>query len=139
MFTNDDILMPLAIAVVIDRHVREPELSEFAKQGQALQRLFDLDVMTEDELIEWFVVNIEDLKEKLDSKRRNTLVLRVLSKFTEGVHMDNLYDAIVQISVSDKEYRREESEFVKSAATLWGYDRPPIKICLLYTSDAADE
>lgn len=128
MFTNDDILMPLAIAVVIDRHVREPELSEFAKQGQALQRLFDLDVMTEDELIEWFVVNIEDLKEKLDSKRRNTLVLRVLSKFTEGVHMDNLYDAIVQISVSDKEYRREESEFVKSAATLWGYDRPPIKI-----------
>lgn len=128
MFTNDDILTPLAIAVVIDRHVREPELSEFAKQGQALQRLFNLPVMTEDDLIDWFVENTEDLKAKLDSKRRNTLVLRALSKFTEDVHMDNLYDAIVQISVCDQEYRREESEFVKSAATLWGYDRPPIKI-----------
>jgi hypothetical protein len=42
--------------------------------------------------------------------------------------MENMYDAMVQISLSDDEYRAEESDLVKSAASLWGYNRPPIKV-----------
>lgn len=128
MITNDDILTPLAIAVVIDRVVKAPELSEFVKQSQALQGLFDLPVMTETDLKDWFEAHAPILREKLESKRRNTLILRVLTQFSEDVYVENLYDAIVQISICDQEYRREESDFVKSAATLWGYDRPPLKI-----------
>ena len=128
MITNDDILTPLAIAVIIDRVVREPELSEFVKQAQALQALFNLPVLSGADLTSWFDENSPTLQQTLDSKRRNTLVLRVLTQFSEDLYVENLYDAIVQISISDQEYRREESDFVKSAATLWGYDRPPIKV-----------
>jgi len=42
--------------------------------------------------------------------------------------MENIYDAMVQISVCDNEFREEESDLIKSAASIWGYQRPPIKI-----------
>jgi len=44
------------------------------------------------------------------------------------LHVENIFDAMVSISISDEEYRREESELIKSAASIWGYRRPPIKV-----------
>jgi hypothetical protein len=42
--------------------------------------------------------------------------------------MENIYDAMVAISVSDNEFVVDESELIKSAATIWGFSRPPIKV-----------
>lgn len=128
MFTHDDILTPLAVTVLIDTRVRDSEIAEFCRQAQALIELLELDEMTIAELQKWFSTNRESLTEKLNGPRRNTLVLRVLSKFKDDLIMDNMYDAMVQISVSDEEYRQEEYDLVKSAAVLWGYERPPIKV-----------
>ncbi len=128
MFTHEDILLPLAITVIIDTKVRDPEITAFAEQAEGLLELLGMDEMSKTELLEWFAQHRDALTEKLSGPRRNTLVLRALSKFNDDLIVENMYDAMVQVSLSDKEYRQEESDLVKSAAALWGYNRPPIKI-----------
>lgn len=128
MIKASDILLPLATAVVIDNHVRTPELSAFVQHAQELLALFGLTAMTEKELRDWFAKETPAIQDKLNSKRRNTFVLRILSVFDTDIHVENIYDAMVQISISDAEFKREESDLIKSAALLWGYNRPPIKV-----------
>lgn len=128
MFTYDDILTPLALTVIIDHKVRDPELREFCRQAAGLIELFDLEPLSQDALMSWYKKHHDDLDEKLSGKRKNTLVLRALTRFTEQVHIENLYEAMLAISISDKEYVKEESELVKSAASIWGFTRPPFKV-----------
>ena len=128
MFTHDEILMPLALSVMIDHKIRDPELQEFRHQASALFELFDLKPMAEEELVVWFKHKEVELKDTLKGRRKNTEILRALTRFKEDAHVEAMYDAMVSISVADKEYRREESELVRSAATIWGFQRPPIKV-----------
>ena len=128
MFTYDDILTPLALTVIIDHKVRDPELKEFCRQAAGLIELFEMDDMSEAELMSWYKAHHEALSEKLSGKRKNTLVLRALTRFKEQVHIENIYDAMLAISISDKEYVKEESELIRSAASIWGFSRPPFKL-----------
>lgn len=128
MFSHDDILTPLAMTVIIDNKVRDPELLEFRRQAGALFHLFDIDHWGPEAVAKWFEVNEPKLRETLESRRKNTAILRALSKFSETIHMENMYDAMVTISVSDKEFKREESDLIKSAASIWGFERPPLKV-----------
>ena len=128
MFTHDDILTPLALTVIIDHKVREPEMAEFYRQAEGLIELFELDLMSKTELDSWYEKHQIYLKEKLSGKRKNTVVLRALTRFTDDVHIENLYEAMLAISISDKEYVKEESELIRSAASIWGFSRPPFKV-----------
>lgn len=128
MFTHDDILMPLALTVIIDHKVREPEMTEFYRQAAGLLELFELEEMSEADLKAWYEKQHTALEEKLTGKRKNTVVLRALTRFTDQVHIENIYDAMLAISISDKEYVKEESELIKSAASIWGFSRPPFKV-----------
>jgi len=128
MHTIDDILTPLALTVIIDHKVRDPEIQEFIRQGQGLLTLFGHAECEDAVLRQWFFDHEHEIKKSLDSPRRNTRVLRALSIFSQDVYVENIFDAMVQVSLSDQEYRREESDLIKSAATLWGYSRPPIKV-----------
>jgi len=127
-FTHDDILTPLAITVIIDNQVRDPELFEFCQQGQNLFELFELPPLSTEDMMTWFEVHEQSITEILHSKKRNTFILKTMTRFKEDIHVENLYEAMIAVSVADKEYRPEESDLVKSAASLWGYDRPPLKI-----------
>lgn len=128
MFTHDDILMPLALTVIIDNKVRDPELKAFSEQASALIALFDLPVLSAQEISAWFKANAPEIRETLDRRGKNTAILRALTRFSDDIHVENIYDAMVTISISDEEYRREESDLIKSAAAIWGYQRPPFKI-----------
>lgn len=127
-YTYDDVLLPLAITVIIDKKVRKPEMKSFGVQAQGLMELFSLEPLSEDELISWFKLHEEELETKLKGARRNTLVLRALSRFKKDRDVEAVYDAMVSISISDKEYVKSESELIKSAASIWGFPRPPIKV-----------
>lgn len=128
MFTHDDILMPLALTVMIDSKIKDPELREFRQQANALFNLFEVDQMTEDELVEWFRAKENELKTTLTGRRKNTEILRALTRFSDDQHVEAMYDSMVTISVADKEYHREESDLIKSAASIWGFQRPPLKV-----------
>lgn len=128
MFTHDDILMPLALTVMIDNKIKDPELMEFRQQAAALFNLFEIDQKTEAELVVWFKEKEAQLSTTLNGRRKNTEILRALTRFSDDVHVEAMYDAMVTISVADKEYHREESDLVKSAASIWGFQRPPLKI-----------
>jgi hypothetical protein len=54
--------------------------------------------------------------------------LRALSRFKDDRDVEAVYDAMVSISVSDAEYVRSESDLMKSAAAIWGFERPPLKV-----------
>lgn len=128
MFTHDDILMPLALTVMIDHKIKDPELREFRLQAAALFNLFEVEPLTEDELVVWFNGKEKELKITLTGRRKNTEILRALTRFSEDAHVEALYDSMVTISVADKEYHREESDLIKSAASIWGFQRPPLKV-----------
>lgn len=128
MFKHDDILMPLALTVMIDHKIRDPELQEFRHQANALFGLFEIEPMSDEDLAAWFNDKESELKETLQGRRKNTIILRSLTRFSDDAHVEAMYDAMVSISVADDEYRREESELVKSAASIWGFQRPPIKV-----------
>ena len=127
-FTHEDVLTPLAITVIIDTKVKETEIAEFCSQAHHLLELFELESMSTKDLRAWIDTHKEAFENKLNSPRKNTFVLRVLTRFKEDLHVENMYDAMVSISISDQEYRKEESELIQSAASIWGYERPPIKI-----------
>jgi len=128
MFSLNDILTPLALTVIIDNKVREPEMKEFCRQAAGLIELFEHEPMSDDDLITWYAEHQDELSEKLSGKRRNTMVLRSLTRFRDQVHIENIYDAMLAISISDKEYVKEESELIRSAASIWGFTRPPFKV-----------
>jgi len=128
VITLDDVLTPLALTVIIDQKVRDPEMNAYIEQGLGLAELFGFEGLTHDDLRNWYESHAPELKEKLTGKRRNTLVLRALTRFKEDVHIENVYDAMVAISVSDKEFHVEESELIRSAASIWGFERPPLKV-----------
>ena len=127
-YTHGEVLLPLAITVIIDNKVRKPEINSLARQAKGLMDLFSLDPMSDDEILGWFRSHEAELEKKLKSPRRNTLVLRALSRFKEDRDVEAVYDAMVSISVSDKEYVKSESELIKSAGAIWGFPRPPIKV-----------
>lgn len=127
-FTHDDILLPLAITVIIDRKVRRPEMNSFGIQAKGLFDLFELEPLSDEAILAWFKEHTDELESKLKGPRRNTLVLRALSRFKEQRDVEAVYDAMVSISVSDKEYVKSESELIKSAGAIWGFPRPPIKV-----------
>jgi len=127
-FTHDDILLPLAITVVIDKKVKKPEMQSLYRQAKGLFDLFELPQLEDDEILSWFKTRESELSTKLKSPRRNTLVLRALSRFKQDRDVEAVYDAMVSISVSDQEYVVPESELIKSAAAIWGFPRPPIKV-----------
>jgi len=84
--------------------------------------------MSKSELHSWYEGQHDELTKKLSGKRKNTMVLRALTRFTDDVHIENLYEAMLAISISDKEYVKEESDLIRSAASIWGFSRPPFKI-----------
>ena len=120
--------MPLAITVIIDNKIRDPEMRELYLQANELFPIFGLTTLDHKEIVKWFKENEPALSKKLSGPRRNTAILVALSRFTEDMHVENMYEAMISISICDKEYKREESELVKSAATIWGYNRPPLKV-----------
>ena len=128
MFSYDDILIPLALTVIIDHKVREPEMSAFCVQAAGLIELFELDPMTDDALLDWYTRHEDGLRAALTGKRKNTMILRALTRFKEDSQVEAIYDAMLAISISDKEYHAEESELIKSAASIWGFSRPPFKV-----------
>lgn len=127
-FSIDDILMPLAIAVVIDHKIREVEEAVFIELANGLLDLFGKPEMAPSEITAWFQDHKDALEDQLWDKGGNTLVLKALARFRELKHCEAIYDALVTISVADNEYVAEESRLIKSAASLYGFERPPLKI-----------
>ena len=128
MFTHDDISTPLALTVMIDNKVKYPELQAFRIQAEGLIDLFELEPMDEPALEKWYKSHEAEIGEKLSTKRKNTIILRALTRFKEDAHVEAVYEAMLAISISDKEYHATESELIKSAAAIWGFSRPPFKI-----------
>lgn len=128
--TIDNILTPLALTVIIDNKVRDPEMSAFIEQSQGILEMLELHHgVDEDRIVSWFSANEQHIKTSIAGRKKNTFVLKTLTRFNgEDALIEALYDAMLAISISDKEYHVEESELIKSAASLWGYTRPPFKI-----------
>ena len=129
-YSIDHILTPLALTVIIDSVVRDPELSEYIVQAEGLLDLLGHgEDMGPTEILAWFRNNESLLITRMQSERKNTFVLTSLTRFKDDdMAIEALYDAMLAISVSDKEYHVDESELIKSAASLWGYARPPFKV-----------
>ena len=128
MFSYDDILTPLALTVIIDNKVRQPEMSAFLEQGSGLIEFFDMDAMSEKALLKWYKDHEGKLRKALTGKRKNTIILRALTRFKEDSQVEAIYEAMLAISISDKEYHAKESQLIKSAASIWGFSRPPFKV-----------
>lgn len=126
----DDILSPLALTVIIDNKVRDPEMNEFIEQAHGLLEMLGYgDQMNKPKIKAWFKHEEPKLQAAIKGKKKNTVILKALTRFKDDdALIEALYDAMLAISISDKEYHASESDLVKSAASLWGYTRPPFKV-----------
>ncbi|MBL4869643.1 MAG: hypothetical protein JKX72_01680 [Robiginitomaculum sp.] len=129
-FTIDEILTPLALTVIIDNKIRDPEMREFVTQAEGLiEALDDFEHMPTKNMMTWFHTNEGELIKKLKGRSKNTFILKTLTRFKgSDALIEAMYDAMLAISISDKEYHEDESELIKSAASLWGHVRPPFKV-----------
>ena len=124
----ETVLQPLAITVIIDHEIKPVEKTAFAEQAQGLLEFFGLPPMNKDALNDWFVAKREDLEDQLWDKGGNTLVLRALTAFKTDAECEAIFDAMIAISLADDKYVPEESRLMKSAASIYGYPLPPIKV-----------
>lgn len=129
-YSIDDILSPLALTVIIDNIVRDPEMNEFVEQAHGLLEMLGYgDQMNRQKIKAWFISEESRLNAEIKGKKKNTIVLKALTRFKDDdAVVEAMYDAMLAISISDKEYHASESDLVKSAASLWGYTRPPFKV-----------
>lgn len=123
----DDVLHILAIAVIIDEKILDGEVSEFSRQSVGLAEMSGIPMSPEDANT-WFETQKPIILAEMAGRGRNTIILKALTRLTDEVMRENTYDAMIAISVSDEEYHREESDLIRSAATIWGYSRPPLKV-----------
>lgn len=123
----EDVLHVLAIAVIIDEKIREREVEEFIRQAEGLYSLFAQD-QDRSGARDWFIANKPKILEQMASRGRNTVILKALTRVKDPMVRENLYDAMIAVSMSDEEYHKEESDFIRSAASIWGYARPPFKV-----------
>ena len=128
MFSYDDILTPLALTVIIDHKIRQPEMKEFREQAAGLLELFDMKAMSDESLLKWYTDHEDELRKAVSGRRKNTIILRALTRFKEDAEVEAIYEAMLAISISDQEYHTEESDLIKSAASIWGFTRPPFKV-----------
>ncbi len=126
--TLDDILRPLAIAVIIDHKVKSVEQTAFLNQGRGLLEFFGHEQPSDAVMTEWFSNISEQLEEQLWEKGGNTIVLRALTRFKGDAACEAVFDAMVAISLADDKFVREESRLIRTAATLYGYPLPPLRI-----------
>ncbi len=124
-----DLLKPLALTVIIDNKIRDPELSSFIVQAEGiLDLLGHSDALTAKDILAWFHEHETALVARIKDARKNTYVLTALTRFKDDdMAIEAMYDSMLAISISDKEYHVDESDLIKSAASLWGYERPPFK------------
>jgi tellurite resistance protein len=129
-YSIDDILSPLALTVIIDNIVRDPEMNEFVEQAHGLLEMLGYgDQMNRQKIKAWFHHEESRLNAEIKGKKKNTIILKALTRFKDDdAVIEAMYDAMLAISISDKEYHASESDLVKSAASLWGYTRPPFKV-----------
>ncbi|MEM7730682.1 MAG: TerB family tellurite resistance protein [Pseudomonadota bacterium] len=126
--TVDEILTPLAIAVVIDHKIRSVEQTAFTELANGLLEFFGHPTQSPGEILAWFDDRKDALEDQLWDRGGNTLVLKAITRFAEPAHREAIYDALVTIAVADGEYVPEESRLIKSAAAIYGFERPPIKV-----------
>lgn len=129
-YSIDDILSPLALTVIIDNKVRDPEVSAFVEQAHGLLEMLGYGAqMNPQKIRTWFQQEEQRLISEIQGHKKNTVILKALTRFKDDDTLkEAMYDAIVAISVSDKEYHASESDLVRSAASLWGFSRPPFKV-----------
>ena len=78
-YTLDQVLTPLAITVIIDNKIRDPEMNAFCEWADTLLPLFNLQAPSRAALIKWFEDHEKQLKKKLEGPRKNTTILIALS------------------------------------------------------------
>jgi len=129
-YNIQEILTPLALTVIIDNKIRDPELSEFIVQAEGLLELLgDGGTMGREKIMAWYRDNEAGLTKRIKGARKNTFILTALNRFKhDDMAVEAMYDAMLAISISDKEYHVDESDLIKSTAALWGYVRPPFKV-----------
>jgi len=120
MFTYTEILTPLALMVVIDDEVRAAEMDAFCAQAQGLMEIFERDALSPEALRKWYDDHQADLKHDLSSTNKPITILRAFTRFKDRPEAKAIYEAMLAISISDKEYHAEESGLLKSAASIWG-------------------
>lgn len=124
----NNVLRILAITVIIDGRVREAELAAFIEHAKGMASLCDQEDISSTWLQNWYDKNKLTIIDQMQGRGKNTTILKAFATVKEPAIREALFDSIIHIAVSDKEYHEAENDLVRSAAAIWGFVRPPIKV-----------
>lgn len=125
----DNILHLLAIAVLADRRVRDPELIEFCHEAQRICRAYYPDkIMPRADLRDWFLARQDALKAKLSSDNANSVILSAVQSIPEGPLRATILQAIFSISICDYDLDDKESALVHLCQREWNIPLPDLEL-----------
>ncbi|WP_169331782.1 TerB family tellurite resistance protein [Robiginitomaculum antarcticum] len=122
-----NVLRILAITVIIDGREREAELLAFTEYAQGLAPLAGYDPPNADWLADWYGAQRPEIIAEIKGRGKNTVILKAFASVTDPALREAVFDAIIHIAVSDKDYHASESDYIRSAAAIWGFRPPFIK------------
>lgn len=123
-----NVLRILAITVIIDGREREEEMLAFAVHAQGLAPLAGFDPPNTDWLADWYSAQRPQITADIKGRGKNTVILKAFASVKDPAIREAVFDAIIHIAISDKDYHETESDFIRSAAAIWGYRQPYITI-----------
>lgn len=120
-----DVLTVLAIAVLADHRLRDPELVEFCHEAKRLSNKYQPDViMTRTHLRNWFFDNRLPLSSRLESDKAHEFMEAAIRKIDGAELQSDMLQSIFGIVVCDYHLDDEEAFMLKLAVEIWGMPVP---------------
>lgn len=123
----DDILRLLAIAVLADHRLRDPELIEFCHEAQTLNYHINSErIVSRRELMDWFSKVRPEISEILDGPTplAEAYIKAAFEKITDSALQPHILQSIFGICICDYDLDDEESRMIQLGMTIWGIGLP---------------
>ncbi len=120
---TDDIwenaLTLLAIIVLADDRVRDPEMVEFCHEAQLVNQALSPDrIITDGHMRRWFAAHKENIRKALHTDK-DAFIINCLGVISEPDLRKIILQGMFAISICDYEMHDEENEILKTVIQAW--------------------
>ena len=116
----DNILTLLAIAVLADHKLRDPELIEFCHEAQLLNDLIDPDrILSRRSLLDWFHHYRSEIDAKLQGPDADIFIRQSFDEITNTELRPHILQSIFGICICDYDLHDEEAHVIQIGVKAW--------------------
>lgn len=117
---QDEILTLLAISILVDKRLRDEEISAFCQEAQSLMREFkDQDLMPRTEFKRWLAAHKDSISRQLSGNNRNSYMSGAVNNILDPKLRKSILLSLFKLSVSDFNLHAHETELLLLCKNEW--------------------